>query len=360
MPIWNPWHGCHKISPGCQNCYVYRRDSQFGKDSSQVARTGNFDLPLRKNRDGSWKLSGEEPVYACMTSDFFLPEADPWRAEAWEMIRLRQDLSFVIITKRIERFAVALPADWGDGYANVTILCTCENQEQADRRLPVFLSLPIRRREVIQEPMLEEIHLEPYLASGKILRVTCGGESGEEARLCDYGWILDTRSQCIRFGTAFHFKQTGARFQKEGKVYRIDRKFQESQARRAGIDWEPGDRRWMDALFDRLSRSAFRSSFHLRARERAYLEEKGMAVMEQHARDFVRQRLAPAEPAHDGKQTPMKGHPVFLAQHATGTCCRGCLYKWHRIPKGRALYPAEQDYVVDILLEWIRRQQASR
>ena len=85
-----------------------------------------------------------------------------------------------------------------------------------------------------------------------------------------------------------------------------------------------------------------------------------MAVMEQHARDFVRQRLAPAEPAHDGKQTPMKGHPVFLAQHATGTCCRGCLYKWHRIPKGRALYPAEQDYVVDILLEWIRRQQASR
>lgn len=139
MDAWNPWHGCQKISPGCQNCYVYRRDGQFGKDSSLVAKTASFDLPMRKNRQGEYKLqSTGKIVYTCMTSDFFLPEADPWRAEAWQMIRQRSDLHFAIITKRIHRFTQALPEDWGEGYPNVTILCTCENQEQADKRLPIF------------------------------------------------------------------------------------------------------------------------------------------------------------------------------------------------------------------------------
>ena len=157
----------------------------------------------------------------------------------------------------------------------------------------------------------------------------------------------------------FSFRTTGTWFRKEGKLYHIALEKQEEQARRAGVDWEPGDGRWLEELFERLSRSPFRSGFHLRARERAYLEEKGMETMERHARDFVRQKLAPAEPYHDGKQTPMKGHPVFLAQHATGACCRNCLLKWHRIPKGRELYPQEQDYVVRILMEWIRRQEGS-
>ena len=77
MPIWNPWHGCHKISPGCLNCYVYRRDASLGKDASVVKKTGDFDLPLKRDRQGRWKLN-ESPVYTCMTSDFFLDEADPW------------------------------------------------------------------------------------------------------------------------------------------------------------------------------------------------------------------------------------------------------------------------------------------
>ena len=92
MSTWNPWHGCKKISPGCTNCYVYRRDAEFGKDSSVVTRTSNFDMPVKCNRKGDYKLQPDgESVYTCMTSDFFLDEADAWRAEAWNIIRRRSD-----------------------------------------------------------------------------------------------------------------------------------------------------------------------------------------------------------------------------------------------------------------------------
>ncbi len=116
--------------------------------------------------------------------------------------------------------------------------------------------------------------------------------------------------------------------------------------------WQYGE----NHLFERLARSKFRSSFSLNANDRAYVKEKGMDTIRFHAQDFVRTRLAPAEIPNDGKQTPMKGHPVFLAQHATATCCRGCLEKWHRIPKGCALTEEQQEYVVGVLMEWIRRQ----
>lgn len=237
MVIWNPWHGCSKISPGCLNCYVYRRDAEFGKDSRVVTKTNSFSLPIKKSRTGEYKIPGGETVYACMTSDFFLEEADPWRAEAWSMIRERRDLDFCIITKRIHRFMSELPPDWGEGYGNVTICCTCENQDRADYRLPIFLGLPIRRREIIHEPMLEEIHIEPYLAAGKIEAVTCGGESGPEARICDFSWVLETRRQCMEADVPFYFKQTGARFKKDGRIYRIERKDQMPQAQKAGINY---------------------------------------------------------------------------------------------------------------------------
>ena len=168
MATWNPWHGCKKISPGCANCYVYRRDAEFGKDSSIVTRTSSFDMPVKCNRRNEYKLQLKgEDVYTCMTSDFFLDEADAWRPEAWDIIRRRGDLHFVIITKRIHRFAVGLPEDWGSGYENVTICCTCENQDRADYRLPVFLDLPIKHRTIIHEPMLEQIDIRKYLATGR-------------------------------------------------------------------------------------------------------------------------------------------------------------------------------------------------
>ena len=105
----------------------------------------------------------------------------------------------------------------------------------------------------------------------------------------------------------------------------------------------------MDELFAALGRSRFRSRFRLGAKEEDYLEQKGLVTIVAHARDFVEQRLAAAEPANDGRQTPMRNHPVFIAQHATGTCCRGCLAKWNHIPKGRALSAEEIDYVVAVI-----------
>ena len=109
-------------------------------------------------------------------------------------------------------------------------------------------------------------------------------------------------------------------------------------------------------LFQALSRSAFRSRFRLGAKEAAYLRDRSLDIVLGHARDFVGKRLAPAHPHNDGKQTPMRGHPVFIAQHATATCCRSCLAKWHFIPAGTPLGGAEQDYVVSVIGKWLERQ----
>lgn len=110
--IWNPWHGCHKKSPGCLNCYMFRRDAKYDLDSNVVRKTKTFDMIIKKHRDGTYVVK-DELVYVCMTSDFFIEEADLWRKEIWQMIKERSDLNFYIITKRIERFSVFLPDDWG-------------------------------------------------------------------------------------------------------------------------------------------------------------------------------------------------------------------------------------------------------
>ncbi len=233
--IWNPWHGCVKYSEGCQNCYVYRRDASVGRDTSQARRTKDFDLPLRRRRDGGFRLPSGAHVYACMTSDFFLPEADAWRAEAWRCIRLRADVSFSIITKRILRMADCLPPDWGDGYENVEIGVTCENQRRASERMEAFLRLPILRRFVICEPLLGPVNLSEWLDQ-RVAQVVVGGESGPNARELRYEWVLDLREQCRRAGVGFHFKQTGANFVKDGRRYRVERRLQTPQAKKAGID----------------------------------------------------------------------------------------------------------------------------
>ena len=106
-------------------------------------------------------------------------------------------------------------------------------------------------------------------------------------------------------------------------------------------------------VFAELSKSKFRSGCHLNEKDRAYFVRRGMEVVLEHAADFIETRLAPAAPAKDGRQTPWRGHPVFVAQHATATCCRGCLQKWHRIPKGRAMSAEEQAYAVDIIRRWL-------
>ena len=115
--------------------------------------------------------------------------------------------------------------------------------------------------------------------------------------------------------------------------------------------------RALDDVFRALAGSAFRARFRLGPAERAYLEAKGLDTVVDHARDFVARRLAPASPAKDGRQTPFRGHPAFVAQHATGTCCRGCLEKWHAIPRGRPLDAAEQAHVAAAIEGWLREQR---
>jgi hypothetical protein len=102
-----------------------------------------------------------------------------------------------------------------------------------------------------------------------------------------------------------------------------------------------------------LQRSEFRRSKKLSLRDAEYLHKKGLVTVLEHARDFVAKRIAPAEPLNDGKQTPWRGHPVFVAQHATATCCRGCIEKWHKIPKGRALSGVELEYLVQLIGAWL-------
>lgn len=235
MSDWNPWHGCHKYSTGCEHCYVYGMDEKYGRDSSAVSKNKAFDLPVQKSREGKYKLQEEDYVYTCFSSDFFLEDADQWRVEAWDMIKKRQDLNFFIITKRIERLHVKLPSDWGDGYKNVTICCTVENQDRADFRLPIYNEAPIRHKLIICSPLLERIDLYKYLNSS-IEQLVVGGESGKNARVCDYDWILDLRSQAERAGVSFYFQQTGARLRKDGRVFFIPRKYQHEQARKANID----------------------------------------------------------------------------------------------------------------------------
>jgi hypothetical protein len=112
----------------------------------------------------------------------------------------------------------------------------------------------------------------------------------------------------------------------------------------------------LDTVFSRLGRSAFRRRFRLDEKERAYLAQRGLPTVLDHGKDFIAKRLAPAEPMNDGRQTPMRGHPVFIAQHATATCCRSCLAKWHGIAAGRPLSEAEQEHVVTAIQRWLEGQ----
>lgn len=116
---------------------------------------------------------------------------------------------------------------------------------------------------------------------------------------------------------------------------------------------------WYDQLFERLGKSKFRSRFHLTQKDIDYIHEKGMDTIRQHARDFIAQREAPAFIANDGKQTPMRGHPVFVAQHATATCCRECIRKWHTFTPGVELGPRQQGYLVDVIMTWIGKELAA-
>lgn len=232
--MWNPWHGCHRCSPGCKNCYVYYFDEKRKKDTNVISKSKtNFNLPLKKSRKGEFKIEDGCEVATCFTSDFFLEEADLWRDEAWEIIKKRPLVKFLIPTKRIERFNKCLPSDWGEGYDNVIIAISCENQEKAEERLKIFQNVKAKHKYIFASPLLEKIDFSEFLTSGEFEMVSVGGESYENARPCDFEWVKYIKKTCDKYKVRFDFHQTGSNFVLNGKGYKI-KHFQEyEQAKKA-------------------------------------------------------------------------------------------------------------------------------
>ncbi len=234
MAMWNPWRGCKRYSEGCKYCYIHKGDFKRKINTNDIVKTEDFYKPIEKLKKGSYKIKSGL-VYLCFSSDFLIEEADLWRDECWEMIKERSDLTFLFLTKRIDRFLDCIPNDWNDGYDNVIVCCTVENQENADYKLSVFKELPIKHKCITAQPLLEKINIEKYLDDIEL--VVVGGESDYNARALDYDWVLDIREQCIRKNVNFEFRQCGTHFIKDGKKYTLQVHQLTKQARLADINY---------------------------------------------------------------------------------------------------------------------------
>jgi protein gp37 len=226
---WNPWQGCHHVSPGCANCYMFREKIRYGKDPNTVVRSKppTFNMPL--------KIERSQKVFTCSWSDWFIKEADDWRDDAWEIIRRTPHLTYQILTKRIERADGRLP--WGDGepWKNVWLMVSAENQETFDRRVPILLDTNAAVRGVSMEPLLGDIVMPhkwmlPSFAKddyryhrpgGRGLDwVIVGGESGgPPERRCAVEWIDRVVCQCQAAGVACWVKQdAGPSSEQQGRL----------------------------------------------------------------------------------------------------------------------------------------------
>ena len=234
--VWNPWHGCHKYSAGCAHCYVYRRDGSVGRDASQVAKTASFDLPVRKDRKGAWKIPPGETVYAVMTSDFFLEEADGWRPEIWEMMKARPDLQFVIITKRILRLRNASRTTGGTGMKTSRWAAPA----RMGRRRPEGSrsSSPSRFKSGLLSPSRSSARScwNPGCKRGRFLQSPPGERAakGPGSATTTGCWTSGTSAPGAGCGSTS--SRPASIFRKDGRLYTVPRRFQMEQARKAGID----------------------------------------------------------------------------------------------------------------------------
>ena len=234
--IWNPWHGCIKYSEGCEHCYMYFLDAERNKNGRDIYKVKtNFNLPLKKTREGNYKIKSGSLVYVCMTSDFFLEEADEWRKDVWNIIKKRPDLTFWLQTKRAERVEKCLPEDWNDGYDNVIMCFTAENQKRADERIPILLKLPFKKKNIMCAPMIEKITLEKYLQTGQISKVLIDGENYDGDRPLYYEWVKQIYDECLKYNVLLDFVGTGNYFIKDNKTYNICKAYQHVMALKSGL-----------------------------------------------------------------------------------------------------------------------------
>lgn len=253
---WNPWQGCTKVSEACDHCYMFRDMRRWGRDPSVVRKSADatWSLPIKRVK-GKYVIPDGWKVFTCSWSDWFHKAADAWRPQAWDIIRQRPRVIFQIVTKRTERIRDCLPPDWGDGWPNVWLIATVENQHWADVRVPQLLEVPAAVRGLSIEPLLGPLELwksfpcayycdesighvsHPFLPdangcnSGGIDWIIAGGESGAHARPSHPDWIRSLRDQCQAAGVAFFFKQWGEWYPCKHRCS-------------AGHEFEDGQRMW--------------------------------------------------------------------------------------------------------------------
>ena len=218
---------------------MYYLDSLREKNGADIYRTkAGFRYPLSKDRQGYYKVKSGETLRVCMTSDFFLEEADPWREDAWDIIRQRPDVKFFLLTKRPQRVADHLPKDWGDGWEHVMFNVSCENQRRADERIPILLDLPFKHKGIMCAPFIGPVSIEKYLPENQIEQVLCDGENYDGARPCHYEWVKALHDECKKYNVTFVFCGTGRRFVKDGRLYKIEGSgLQSEQAFRSGLSF---------------------------------------------------------------------------------------------------------------------------
>lgn len=234
MSIWNPWRGCIRYSEGCRFCYIHMGDLKRGINTSNIIRTDDFYKPVIRKKNGEYRMKSGL-VNLCFASDFFIDKADQWRDECWKMIRERDDCNFLFLTKRIDRFYECIPDDWKEGYENVVICCTVENQANADYRLNIFQKAKIKHKCIILQPLIEEVTIDDYLDGIEL--VVVGGESGSNARPLNYDWVLKIRDSCIKHNVDFEFRQCSTYTIKDNRMYKIPVNKLMSQAARANINY---------------------------------------------------------------------------------------------------------------------------
>ena len=246
--IWNPWHGCKKVSEGCEHCYMMEADALRNNDGTRVYRTiTGFNYPLSRARSGWYKVESGEMLRVCMNSDFFLDEADQWREDAWDIIANRPDVKFFLLTKRPERIKETLPSDWYNGWDNVMLNVTCENQARADERIPYLLDVPAKHKGIMCAPFIGPVEMEKYLSTGQIEQVVCDGERCKigKARVCNYDWVKSLRQQCEKYNVSFTFMGTGTNFVKDDKLYVLKTsRLQSQMAYKSGISFQGKPIKW--------------------------------------------------------------------------------------------------------------------